>query len=485
MSAYAQAETVAFRKRPAAARVRGMLSFRCLLLPSFLLLAVPAAAQTDLQADVEAQLARAGPGTRFGLMVVDAAGRPVVAIRPDDRFQPASTTKLVTTAAAFALLPVNAPDAGSGTAVLLEGRDVVLEGHGDSRLSSADDCVVDCLATLADAVAGRVREVGDVIGDDRAFADLRWSPGMGWNNIGTRSGAAVSALTLDDNQLLVRIAPGTPGGPLQIEAPGLFVLDNRSITAPNGAESVTLERAPFDRVLHVAGAMPVGAAVVTRRIGVDDPAEWAAWRFRALLEARGIRVRGSVRVRHRAGDTVPAAPGGVVVARLTPPPLAEDLRHTNKTSDNLHAELLLRRLGNGTIAQGEKTVAAMLAQAGLPRWSYSFADGSGMSTYNRVTPRAMVTFLRWAAGQPWGAAWTATLPVGGADGTLSRRFRDGLAGRVIAKTGTLAGTHALAGTLQAASGNVLTFAFFAGDAPAEAAPVAAMDAALTLIAARN
>ena len=463
-----------------------MSALRCLFLPPLLVLAAPVLAQTSLQHEVEAALAQAGPGTRFGLLVVDVEGHEIVAIRAEERFQPASTTKLVTTAAAFALLPVDLPDAGVGALVRLEGADVVLEGHGDSRLSSAADCTTDCLATLADAVAARTHEVRDVIGDDRAFADLRWSPGMGWNNIGTRSGTTASALTLDDNLMTVRVSPGAVGAPLQVEAPGAVTIDNRGITTAEGAATVAVERMPFDPVLHVAGTMPVGSAAVSRSIGVEVPAAWAAWRFRAMLEARGVRVRGAARARHRVGDAGPEESSGIVVARLTPPPLVEDLRHTNKTSDNLHAELLLRRLGGGSIVAGEKAVAALLTQAGLPRWSYGFADGSGMSTYNRVTPRAMVTFLRWAAGQPWGAAWRATFPVGGVDGTLSRRFREGdLAGRVIAKTGTLAGTRALAGTVTAASGKELTFAFFAGDAPAEASPVATMDAVLALIAARN
>lgn len=457
-----------------------------LVLPAFLLVAGPAFAQASLQATVEAQLARAAPGTRFGILVVDSAGREIVAVRADDRFVPASTTKLVTTAAAFALLPVDAPDANGGAVVRMEGRDVVLEGHGDSRLSSAADCGTDCLATLADAVAARTHEVGDVIGDDRAFADLRWSLGMSWNNIGTRSGAAVSALTLDDNQVTLRIAPGMVGAPLRIESTGLFAIDNRTTTVAEGGTQVMLERMPFDRVVRLTGSMPIGAAVVTRYIGVDDPAEWAAWRFRTMLEARGVQVRGTVRVRHRAGDAISPATGGIEIARLTPPPLAEDLHHTNKTSDNLHAELLLRRLGGGSVEEGEKAVSALLAQAGVPRWSYAFADGSGMSTYNRVTPRAMVGFLRWAAGQPWGAAWRATFPVGGVDGTLGRRFRDGdLAGRVIAKTGTLAGARALAGTLRTAGGAELTFAIFAGDAPADSRPVETMDAVLALIAAQH
>ncbi|MFX9154048.1 D-alanyl-D-alanine carboxypeptidase, partial [Acinetobacter baumannii] len=91
----------------------------------------------------------------------------------------------------------------------------------------------------------------------------------------------------------------------------------------------------------------------------------------------------------------------------------------------LHAELMLRRIaiknGSGSIADGQVAVRAMLAEAGVPRVAFDFADGSGMSSYNRVTPRGVVTFLRWVSAQPWGTAWRATLPVGG-EGMLARRF---------------------------------------------------------------
>ena len=139
-----------------------------------------------------------------------------------------------------------------------------------------------------------------------------------------------------------------------------------------------------------------------------------------------------------------------------------DLRTINKVSQNLHAELMLRRLGRqsgtGAIADGLNVVRTMLAQAGLRRTDYDFSDGSGMSTYNRVTPRGVVTLLRWAAGQPWGAAWRATFPIAGVDGTLARRFRGtALEGRLFAKTGSLNATNALSGYLLARSGRTLTF----------------------------
>ena len=454
-----------------------------------------------LQQSVEARLRQAGPGVRFGLVVATEDGRELVAIAPDARFIPASNTKLVTTAAAFATLAdLDRPDTAGGASVALETErghapDVVLEGFGDARLSSAPECIANCLAALADAVAARTRRVRDVIGDDSFFPDQRWSPGMSWNNIPTWSGTAISALTLDDNELVLRVSPGAVGQPPALDAMPYYTIDNRAVTVATGETDLSYDRLPFGNVLRLTGTILSGTEPRRLRLGIDDPAHYAAWRLRALLEARGVGVTGSVRAHLRPVGAAAATPPDrrmerELLLRLAPPPLAEDLRVINKVSQNLHAELLLRRLGRqrgtGLIADGLAVVQATLARAGLRRTDYDFSDGSGMSTYNRVSPRGMVTLLRWAAGQPWGAAWRATFPVAGVDGTLARRFRGTpLQGRLFAKTGSLNATSALAGYMIARSGRTLVFAIYANDVPDGASAVPAMDAALVMIAERN
>jgi serine-type D-Ala-D-Ala carboxypeptidase/endopeptidase (penicillin-binding protein 4) len=473
------------------------------------LAAAPAGAADPptLRQRVEARLGEAGPGTRFGLVVTAEDGRELIAIAPDSRFIPASNTKMFTTAAAFAALPgLDRPDAEGGAAVRLEkaGRgapDVVLEGRGDARLSSAPDCVRDCLAALADAVAAATRTVRHVVGDDSLFPDQRWSPGMSWNNIPTRSGTAASALSLDDNELPIRVLPAALGKPPRLEMLPYYSVDNRAVTVASGETALEYDRLPGSREVRLTGRIAVGAEPERLRLGIDDPAYYAAWRFKMLLEARGVRVAGEVAVRHRppgpADDPAirkgapPARPPlAEPLARLVPPPLAEDIAAINKASQNLHSELLLRRLGRiagtGSIADGQVVVRDMLARAGVPRAGYDFSDGSGMSTYNRVAPRAMVGFLRWVAAQPWGQAWRSSLPIGGVDGTLTRRFKGSpLEGRIFAKTGTLNATHALSGYLTARSGRTLLFSAYANDVPEGVDATAAMDAALLLIAEAN
>src|SRR3954469_20336422 len=279
--------------------------------------------------------AQVGAGTRFGLVVATMDGKELVAIDPDGRYVPASATKLFTAAAAFAALPgLDPPDAEGGASVRLEARggggppDVVLEGHGDGRLSSAPDCRTDCLAALADAVAASTRRVGDVIGDDRWFGDERWSPGMSWNNIATRSGTAVSALTLDENVMTVTVAPGPAGRPVQVSSPGYFAIDNAAVTLASGSSSLGFDRLPGSRTVRLTGALVAGAAPVALRLGIDDPADYAAWRLKALIEARGVKWRGRIGARHRPASASPPTPPPTPappLARLIPPPLAQDI----------------------------------------------------------------------------------------------------------------------------------------------------------------
>lgn len=318
---------------------------------------------------------------------------------------------------------------------------------------------------------------------------------MSWNNIQSWSGTAISALTLDDNEIPLVVTPREAGQTPALDILPYYTIDNAALTVAEGRTDLNVDRLPFSNRIVLTGTILQGAAPERIRLSVDDPAHYAAWRLRTLLEARGVRVDGTVVARHRPLHPARVSTPSPAIARdlllrLAPPPLAEDLRTINKASQNLHAELMLRRLGaqtgTGSIADGLTVVRAMLARAGLRRTDYDFSDGSGMSTYNRISPRGTVTLLRWAGTQPWGAAWRATFPIAGVDGTLTRRFRGtALESRLFAKTGSLNATTALSGFMIARSGRTLLFSFYANDVPDGVSAVPAMDAALLLIAEQN
>jgi serine-type D-Ala-D-Ala carboxypeptidase/endopeptidase (penicillin-binding protein 4) len=415
-------------------------------------------------------------GVRLGLVVADESGREIVSLNPDQRFTPASNTKLLTTATAFARLDVAAP--ARGTAITIDGENVVLIGAGDAQLIDSAGCVGDCLGKLADAVAATgVKSVKDVIGDDTLFPDERWGPGWSWDDMQTLSGAAISALTINNNVVRLDVSAGKQGEPLRAswrDGDDYLELVNETRTLkPGEAGELRLDRLPGSNKARLVGVMAEGQAAEDMPLAVEDPAHFAAWRLKRLLELRGIKVTGEVLSRHRP-PTVPeklAKPEDKVLARLSPPTLNADLKVINKQSQNLHGELMLRRLsvdhgGTGSIEDGLKFVREALMNARPEPESYDFSDGSGMSTYDRITPRVMVRFLNWTQTQKWGEDFKATLPIGGVDGSLRRRFTGtSLKGKIFAKTGRLNSVNALSGFMIAKSGKKLTFAAFANERP--------------------
>lgn len=485
-----------------------------------LLLALTLSACASLSDRARVQLDAPGlEGTRWGLVVMTLDGQEVAAIRPDERFLPASNTKLFTAAAAFHRLgDMTRSDPAMGASLRLitgEGELPVLflVGAGDAMLLDAPDCTRDCLSDLANAaVLNGITRVGEVIADETLYTREPWPPGWNQDDLVTRSGAPVSALTVNSNEFGLIIAPGeTVGAPALISwraGPELYDIENHVDTVAAASDeaaaasteepAISVERIPGDTDVRVFGKIRLGAEPVRLPLAVHDAAWAAATRFAELLRARGIEVTDGVEARYRpiraydpAAKPFASPRPGIEIARLLPPPLIEDVTFLMKQSQNLHAELLLRRLGlvegDGSREAGLKLVESMMAETGAPRWGWDLSDGSGMSVYNRASPRTVASLLLWTSRQPWAEAFRATLPIGGVDGTIRRRFTGtALEGRIFAKTGTLNGTSALSGFLTTRSGQTLIFSAFANERPSSGgSAIPALDATLVTIAETN
>jgi D-alanyl-D-alanine carboxypeptidase/D-alanyl-D-alanine-endopeptidase (penicillin-binding protein 4) len=207
----------------------------------------------------------------------------------------------------------------------------------------------------------------------------------------------------------------------------------------------------------------IGSRAGTRKYVyiVEDPPSFTAGAFRNALIARGIKVDGDVQL----GKTPASA---AKIASLLSPPLASMIAAMNRESINLYAELLFRNAARGVQRDVVGTAASASAllnnffatKVGADTSRLVFADGSGLSTLDRVTPRAQVQLLGYAHHASWGPWLHSSLPVAGDSELLKRRMRNTPAeGNLHAKTGTTNDVIALAGYVTAVNGEVLAFSF--------------------------
>ena len=491
----------------------------------------------------------------WGIAVMATDGTPIYGFDEGKFFRPASNAKLFTTAAAMALLgpdvrvttrvaaaiDLNHLQAGG----VIPG-DLLFAGFGDANISdrtipyespaarkqreAAGQALppappLQKIGELATELADRgVRHItGNVVGGDTVWP---WEP---YPNDWTIDdavwgyGAPVSALTINDNQIELTVTPAaTAGAPATITMKpdiGYYQISGTIKTVVSEKDaSVGIDRAPGSKTLQLSGSIAVGHPD-TEEIAIQDPAEFAAIALKKALEAQGVQVDGKAIARHAASsepesfskisrtpiELVWKAPHqvcdfafecdgyqGKTLVTISSPTLAEDVMVTLKVSQNLHAELLLHRLGkaytgDGSTAQGARVVRQFLLNAGLDGDDFVFYDGSGLSGHDLVTPRATAQLLAYAIKQPWFAQWKAALPVGGEDGTLSSRFPDApLKDHLFAKTGTLGESRGLSGYVDTASGKQVIFSIFVDDhAPNGSKDREVMDKIVAAIAANN
>jgi D-alanyl-D-alanine carboxypeptidase/D-alanyl-D-alanine-endopeptidase (penicillin-binding protein 4) len=176
-----------------------------------------------------------------------------------------------------------------------------------------------------------------------------------------------------------------------------------------------------------------------------NPALAAAKQLRTKLVDRGIKVGGKARLGRADASTT-------VLASVTSPALRWLVRTMNRRSDNFYAEMLVKQLGAregkaGTTSAGTRVVRRVLRQHGIPMRGLVLADGSGLSAYDRLTPKSVTTLLVWAMSDSgFNSVFMDSLPLAGVNGTLADRMESGPAYRnVRAKTGTTDAASALSG----------------------------------------
>ena len=405
--------------------------------------------------------------SNIGVHVVDLkTGKSLYARNESRFFLPASNMKLLTTALALEKL---GPDRRFVTRVIRDSSgDLVLVGSGDPSMNGRaypyqrDAKAGSGLAAIEDladqALASGLREVrGDIVGDDRLYPWVPYPPSWTQDDALHDSGAPISALSVGDNVVTISISPAANAGNPALLAldPALeyFAIDNRVTTVTGaGLPQIRVSRSPGSRQILLSGTIPQKVSPVREQVAVDDPALYASCALYDALTRRGVLVRGHPIARHRSVADDFEMPSGDTLAIRTSPSLAQLLQLLDKVSENLHAELMWRAAG------GQDAMNSFLSEIGATPGESRIDDGSGLSRNDQVTPKLVTRLLSHMYKSKDRDVWISMLPIGGEDGTLSKRLCCTSDSHLIhAKTGTLARAITLSGYAQSKSQGWLAF----------------------------
>ena len=389
----------------------------------------PVPTASGLGSALAGPLSAAALGPRVSAVVADpSTGRVLWSQHPDQPSTPASTTKLVTSAAALATL---GPGATFTTRVVNGSarNQVILVGGGDPTLAvhpypAGQYPQPATLASLAAAAARALKAQGRRTVSVGYDASLYTGPGLapGWPAayVSTGNVTPIAALEVDQGRL-------TPAG------------------TPEDSDD------PYNL-----------------RARTSDPAGMAAASFAALLAADGIRVTGTP-----VAQTAPVQ--AATIARVSSPPLSAIAASMLEESNNVIAENLARQvaLRTGQPASFGGAAAAVTAELGKlgAGGGLHLVDGSGLSPRDAIAPATLARVLRLAATNTKVRALLAGLPVAGFSGTLSagQSVFAGISGAALgsvrAKTGNLGTVTALAGLVTDKNQRTLVFAFMADKIP--------------------
>jgi serine-type D-Ala-D-Ala carboxypeptidase/endopeptidase (penicillin-binding protein 4) len=398
---------------------------------------------------------------RWGIVIKELTGTNPIYNHDGDRlFIPASNVKLITTAVALRQLGATTrlrtsvyklPSIGNTSNLLVVGR-------GDPSLT----------ITGLQSIAQQLKQLGEtkiaqISFDDSYFRGEQINGDWEWGDLSSDYAPAINSLILNQNSNPLIVSQQQIGMPLQYtwKNPSLnsWQVDNQSLTVPATQNSsinafssaVPKVIATFGKpIVRLTGKLAINTNPTQIDLPVLNPVESFVTGFRQSLTKSEITVGTTNLVTGQ--NTLNLAE----IAAIDSPPISELIDETNKKSNNIYAEVLLKSIGHthpehptsneDTTNLGIALVKQRLTEMGIDSQSYRISDGSGLSRHNLVAPIAFVQLLSAMERTPTGQIYRDSLPVSGVSGSLKNRMKGTLAqGIVRAKTGSMSGVVSLSG----------------------------------------
>jgi D-alanyl-D-alanine carboxypeptidase/D-alanyl-D-alanine-endopeptidase (penicillin-binding protein 4) len=456
-----------------------MRRFSSALLPGLLLTVLgfgltALAPPSSLSSRIDSLLQRGEVDRAFwGVAVYDVdAERMIYSQNTEQGFLPASTQKIVTSAAALDIFgsthryKTTLHYNGSAKGSVMRG-DLILDGSGDPTFGSnqvhGEDPFKAWARDLADMGVERIE--GRLIGDDNAFDDQPYSEGWTVEYItkqkGRHMGNSAGGLVYRDNVVPIDVQATRPGAApsVKVQPENVVSVKNQAMTSSRWRGNTLQVTRTFSTNELVLTGSVARSYSGTLAVPVSNPTTFALHSFERRLQEAGIETDLEL-IDIDDLETKPkrGSPLFVDFSR----PLAEIAAVMNKESNNFYAEQVFRSYGWGGTAKGAaRRTKSFLQKAGINTRQLLLYDGSGLSRKDLMTPKAMVKLLSHMTEHDEREAFLSSLPQGGERSTtLEYRLSET---DVRAKTGSLEFVRALTGYTKRANGNRVAFAIIANN----------------------
>lgn len=395
---------------------------------------------------------------------------------------PASTMKLVTTAAAIEILGSYKSfktsiqyDGYIDSNCVLHGN-IYIKGGGDPTLGSkyfkkngekASDFMNKWVHEIENLGIHAIN--GRVIGNACYFSQDMIPSTWVWGDMGNYYGAGPSGLTIYDNLATLTFSSGSKAGDsTKIECITPYTpevwFENKVKASKINRDNAYIFAAPYSPYRKVTGTIPLGKEKFNVRGTIHDPAYQAAYDFEYYLLKNDISVtQNASTIRRLNLLNISYDKKRTTIYTHKSPSVARIAYWTNHISVNLFAEHLLNHVGIKYYKDGSNYSGAL----GVKKfWSNNIytgglyiSDGSGLSRHNAISAFHLTEILQHMSSSKYYKSFYSSLPIAGKSGTMKRIGRGTrAAGNVRAKSGTMSRVKSYAGYATTKSGKKVAFA---------------------------
>lgn len=349
-------------------------------------------------------------GASIGVCIQKMGGEVVLGYNPDLNLAPASSQKVLTASSyldrfgAEDVMETHLSIFGTIESGAVNGH-LVLETDGDPTFGSNYFLKEQTAGFILSSIAKALNEkkITHISGDlyiPLTAADQDYLPGStAWADVGNYYGGQSYGFNYLDNQYslyfntpeaydaetsIVKIAPELDD----------YQIINEVRTHNSKRDEAYIYHIPGTKEIVVRGHIPKGKTNFEVKGALPNPRVQFYQDLKSYLNARGIAWSGELKTTDPFFDKnieKPTQANRIWTYRS--PKSQELIRVMLKESQNLQANFMLKRLGEGSLSKGEQSVKMKWEQSGLYTDNLLMEDGSGLSLKNTCTARHLSQVL--------------------------------------------------------------------------------------------